>query len=199
MRFFIWIVLLLQVLSVFAQSDHYSFYKLDNYRGLSHNQVNAILKDQDGFLWFGTVSGLNRYDGYSYRVFRKNYNDSSSLLDNSVQSLYELPDAKMWVNTTGGTCIYNSHTEKFDADYYGYLQSLGLPSGPISNVIKGHNGRYWFLYDNLDLYLYSGKGKEVKSIRPNLNVDSLDRITSINRNERWEIMAGVSEWIFTGV
>ena len=60
MRFLIWIALLLQSLSVFAQSEHYNFYKLDNYRGLSHNQVNAILKDQDGFLWFGTMSGLNR-------------------------------------------------------------------------------------------------------------------------------------------
>ena len=60
MRFLIWIVLLLQSLSVFAQSEQYNFYKLDNYRGLSHNQVNAILKDQDGFLWFGTMSGLNR-------------------------------------------------------------------------------------------------------------------------------------------
>ena len=102
MRFLIWIVLLLQPLSVFAQGEYYNFYKLDNYTGLSHNQVNALLKDQDGFLWFGTMSGLNRYDGYSYRVFRKNYNDSSSLLDNNVQSLYELPDGKMWVNDSGG-------------------------------------------------------------------------------------------------
>src|SRR3982750_747756 len=99
MRFLIRIVLLLQTLPVFAQSEHYNFYKLDNYTGLSHNQVNAILKDQDGFLWFGTMSGLNRYDGYSYRVFRKNYNDSSSLLDNSIQALYELPGGKMWVLT----------------------------------------------------------------------------------------------------
>ena len=95
MRFLIWIVLLLQSLTVFAQSDDYNFYKLDNYTGLSHNQVNAILKDQDGFLWIGTMSGLNRFDGYSCRVFRKNYNDSSSVLDNSIQSLFELPDGKI--------------------------------------------------------------------------------------------------------
>ena len=91
MRFLIWIVLLLQSLSVFAQSEHYNFSKLDTYTGLSNNQVNAILKDQDGFLWFGTMSGLNRYDGYSYRVFRKNYNDSSSLLDNSIRPFMSFP------------------------------------------------------------------------------------------------------------
>jgi ligand-binding sensor domain-containing protein len=101
MRFLIGVVLLLQSLSVFAQNEHYNFSKLDTHTGLSNNQVNAILKDQDGFLWFGTMSGLNRYDGYSYRVFRKNYNDSSSLLDNSILSLYELPGGKMWVSTMG--------------------------------------------------------------------------------------------------
>ncbi|MEO5685044.1 MAG: two-component regulator propeller domain-containing protein, partial [Chitinophagaceae bacterium] len=62
MRFLVCVVLLLHALSVFAQNEHYNFYKLDNYTGLSHNQVNAIVKDQDGFLWFGTMSGLNRYD-----------------------------------------------------------------------------------------------------------------------------------------
>ena len=91
MRFLVCVVLLLQALAVFAQNEHYNFSKLDTYTGLSNNQVNAILKDQDGFLWFGTLSGLNRYDGHSCRVFRKSYNDSSSLLDNSIQALYELP------------------------------------------------------------------------------------------------------------
>ncbi|MFC0772174.1 hybrid sensor histidine kinase/response regulator transcription factor [Terrimonas alba] len=179
MRFPIWIVLILLSLSAFAQSTHYNFSKLDTYTGLSHNQVIAILKDSDGFVWFGTMSGLNRYDGYSYRIFRKNYNDSSSLLDNSVQSLYELPDGRMWVVTMGGVCIYNSHTENFDADYYSYLQSLGLPSGPITNIARGSNGRYWFLYDNADLYLYSATDKKAKSFRQNSGLNSSGKIVSI--------------------
>src|SRR5439155_22440987 len=137
------------------------------------------IKDPDGLLWFGTMTRLKRYDGYSYRIFRKNYNDSSSLLDNSILSLCELPGGKMWVSTMGGTCIYNSSTEKFDADNNGYLQSLGLPSGAVINIVKGNNGRYWFFYDNLELYSYSGTDKKVKSLRQNLSVNSLDRISSI--------------------
>jgi len=81
--------------------------------------------------------------------------------------------------TMGGACIYDSHTEKFDADYDGYLHSIGLPSGTNINVVKGNNGRYWFLYDNLDLYLYSAKDKKAKSFRQNLNFNSLERITSV--------------------
>lgn len=183
MRFIISIIVFLQSLSVFAQSEQYNFYKLDTYTGLSHNQVTAILKDQDGFLWFGTLSGLNRYDGYSCRVFRKNYNDSSSLPDNSVESLYELPDGKIWVLTGGGTCIYNSYTEKFDPDYNNYLQSLGLPSGAISKVVKGNSGRYWFLYNNLDIFLYSSTDKKAKPFRQNFSNQNLEKITSIKETK----------------
>jgi signal transduction histidine kinase/ligand-binding sensor domain-containing protein/DNA-binding response OmpR family regulator len=178
-RFLFWIVLLLQSLSVYAQSEYYNFSKLNNYTGLSHNQVNTILKDADGFLWFGTMSGLNRYDGYSCRIFRKNYNDSSSLLDNSVLSLYELPDGRMWVATNTGSCIYNSHTEQFDADYNVYLQSIGLPAAPVNKVIKGSKGRYWFLYNNDDLYLYSGTDKKGKSFRQNPGLISNANISSV--------------------
>ncbi|MES2649999.1 MAG: two-component regulator propeller domain-containing protein [Bacteroidota bacterium] len=183
MRFVFLTALLLGSFSLFAQSEHYNFYKLDNYNGLSHNQVNAILKDQDGFLWFGTMSGLNRYDGNSCRIFRKNYNDSSSLPDNSIRSLYELPDGKIWVSTLGGTSIYNSRTEKFDPGYNGYLQSLGLPAGTITTVVKGNNGRYWFLYENLDLYLYQGTGKKATASRQNPFFNSSESIASVQETK----------------
>src|SRR4051812_38675590 len=114
MRFFIWMGLLILSLSAFAQSEYFNFSKIDTYTGLSHNQVTSILKDSDGFVWFGTMSGLNRYDGYSCRIFRKNFNDSSSLLDNSVQSLYELPGNRMYVMTNAGPCIYDPGRERFD-------------------------------------------------------------------------------------
>ncbi|MEN0054113.1 MAG: two-component regulator propeller domain-containing protein, partial [Mucilaginibacter sp.] len=48
----------------YAQPDKYQFSQLDINNGLSHNQVNCIYKDRQSFMWFGTSSGLNRYDGY---------------------------------------------------------------------------------------------------------------------------------------
>ena len=179
MRLHILTVLLLLSFASFTQSAHYNFSKLNVYNGLSNNQVNTILKDHDGFLWFGTMSGLNRYDGYSCKVFRKKTNDSTSLKDNYVNSLYELPDGKMWVVAKDGTCIYDSQTEKFDIGYYNYLQVLGLPSGNIINIIKGDEGRYWFLYQNLDLYLYSSLDKRATAFTHNLNINSADKIASI--------------------
>ncbi|MCH5686249.1 hypothetical protein LWM68_19495 [Niabella sp. W65] len=79
---------------VFAQKQTYNFLKVNTGNGLSHNQVNAILKDTDGFVWFGTLSGLNRYDGYEVKTFRRKLDDSTSLKDNSILSLAQLPEKK---------------------------------------------------------------------------------------------------------
>lgn len=180
---FVGVVFLLLPGWVFAQGDRYNFSKLDMHSGLSHNQVNAVLKDSDGFLWFGTMSGLNRYDRYSCRVFRKNHNDSTSLKDNNVLSLYELPDRKMWVSTRGGACIYNPDTEKFDADYFNYLRLLGLPPGLITAIVKGNAGRYWFLYNDIGLYLYSAADKRVKPFRHQDALHPVEKITSVSETK----------------
>ncbi|MGF7232432.1 ligand-binding sensor domain-containing protein, partial [Arachidicoccus sp.] len=162
MRFLIWVVLLGPSLSVFGQSEYYNFSKLNTSNGLSNNQVNAILKDSDGFLWFGTSSGLDRYDGSSFKIFRKKTDDITSLCDNSITALFQLPDRNIWVMTRGEPCIYHCDIEKFDTNYNGYLNALHLPSGNISKIVPGNNNRYWFLYGNFNLYLYSAKDKRSK-------------------------------------
>src|SRR5688500_4426636 len=88
----------------------------------------------------------------------------------------------MWIMTMGGACIYDSHTETFDAGYLAYLQSLGLPAGAVTSIVKGHNARYWFLYDNNDLYLYSGTDKKAKSLRQVPAVSS-EKITSVKETK----------------
>ncbi|NML39170.1 response regulator [Chitinophaga sp. G-6-1-13] len=166
MRIFLFLAVLASPLQVFAQVAPSNFSKLDIYSGLSHNQVTAILKDTEGYLWFGTVSGLNRYDGHTCKVLRNRQNDSTSLADNYVLSLYELPDEKIWVATKGGPCIYDTYTECFRANYNDYLKSLGLPDGTIYNITKGYNGRYWFLYENGSLFLYANKQAKKITINP---------------------------------
>jgi signal transduction histidine kinase/ligand-binding sensor domain-containing protein/DNA-binding response OmpR family regulator len=183
MRLLIWLVLVILSLSAFTQSTHYNFSKLDTYTGLSNNQVNAILKDRDGFLWLGTMSGLNRYDGYSFRIFRNRPNDSSSLFDNHILALYELPNGKMWVVTRASSGVYDARTEKFDPDYGNYLASLHLPPGPIKTIIKGDEGRYCFLYDNLDLYLYSAPGKTTVPFKQHLKANASEKIASLHETK----------------
>ena len=57
--------------------------------GLSVNAINTIVQDNQGFLWFGTKDGLNRFDGYEFKVYRHNPQDPHSISDNWVYSLYQ--------------------------------------------------------------------------------------------------------------
>ena len=78
------------------------FEQIDSQAGLSHNTVLTLLQDRQGFLWIGTSDGLNRYDGYTFTVFRHDPTDPESLSDNTVQALAEDEAGMLWIGTTNG-------------------------------------------------------------------------------------------------
>ena len=65
-------------------------------------------------MWFGTLSGLNRYDGYNFKVFRHQLKDSSSINDNYINTLLEDHNGKIWVETREGFVVYNPEYESFN-------------------------------------------------------------------------------------
>ena len=75
-----------------------SFQHLSVEQGLSFNEVTAILQDSRSFIWFGTANGLNKYDGYSFTVYKTNLLDSTSLSDNYINTLYEDAHGDLWIN-----------------------------------------------------------------------------------------------------
>lgn len=90
----------LLALPLFAQDAvHYYFRTLDIRNGLTQNTVNAVLQDRKGFMWFGTKDGLNRFDGLSFRVFKK---EDSGLGNNFITALYEDKNGNIWVGTDAG-------------------------------------------------------------------------------------------------
>lgn len=90
----------------------YYFRTLDIKDGLSQNTVNAILQDRRGFMWFGTKDGLNRYDGLSFRIFKK---EETTLGNNFITALYEDARGNIWIGTDAGVYIYDPVAETFTA------------------------------------------------------------------------------------
>ena len=82
------LALLLASWIVSAQS--YLFKHLEVSDGLSNNSVNTIYKDRDGFMWFGTTTGLNRYDGYTFKIYQHAENEPGSLPDNYITDIVSL-------------------------------------------------------------------------------------------------------------
>lgn len=102
--------------NLWAQND-IAFQKLTVENGLSNNWVKAIMKDQLGFMWFGTYKGLNRYDGNQFKVFTSD--SLSGLSDNFIQCLSEDASGKIWIGTfSGGLNVFDPETERFSAFVY---------------------------------------------------------------------------------
>ena len=143
--------------SIKAQSNQFQFSHLDINNGLSHNDVTCIFKDNTGFMWFGTLSGLNRYDGYNFRIFKHSAADTTSLDDDYIVSISEGPGNKLWIETRNGFNIYDPETEKFSHNIAGYLHSIAIPDRFISAIKKDRTGNFWFLHSSRGIFRYDPK------------------------------------------
>lgn len=146
-----------------AQTHQYRFTRIDVNKGLSHNQIKTVLKDSRGFLWVGTISGLNRYDGYTIKVYRNDPGDSSSVISNDVNKLFEGPDGKIWIHTWSGANVYDPLTETFHRNVKRILAQYGIPEGLINDIKKDSKGNYWFIHATQGLFRYTkSTGQTVK-------------------------------------
>lgn len=162
------LILVLCNLQVFAQQDPFRFSRLNINHGLSHNYVSSFLKDSRGFVWVGTSSGLNRFDGYTVRVFRNDLRDTTTIRNNFINSMFEDPDGRIWVYSTTGTSdisIFDPKTERFSHRSQPFLREYGIPEGGITDIFRDSGGRYWFAHQTLGLYRYSPRLKTSVPVR----------------------------------
>lgn len=99
--------------TLFADESNYLFrhYQVEN--GLSDNMVTGCVQDKNGYIWIGTRDGLNRFDGYTFKVFRNDSDDASSLGNNWITHLNCDHDGNLWVGTLSGLYQYNEAKESF--------------------------------------------------------------------------------------
>jgi signal transduction histidine kinase/ligand-binding sensor domain-containing protein len=93
-------LIILLVLSLLGRGDVFERITIED--GLSQNMVNDILLDRNGFLWFATKDGLNRFDGYEFVVYRNYPGQLESLTSNHITSLVQTSDGAIWMTTFGG-------------------------------------------------------------------------------------------------
>jgi ligand-binding sensor domain-containing protein len=105
--FFLLMLIFTISLSGNGQQKNSKFQYFTTEDGLSSNVVYSIMQDSKGYLWIGTNEGLNRYDGYGFKIFRHLPGDTTSLTANAVFSVCEDSQGNIWAVTTGGICRFN--------------------------------------------------------------------------------------------
>ena len=167
LKCFLFLICLLAAGGLLGQTQEYLFSHLTVTAGISNNHITGIYKDGRGFMWFGTVSGLNRYDGYQFRQYKHDPRDRWSIADNYIEQMFEGPGGKMWVESrTGRFAIYNYDLDRFDLDFGRYLRGLGMPAFQLVTVatspaVKG----YWFIFKDSGVYHYLADGRIVAFVQ----------------------------------
>jgi ligand-binding sensor domain-containing protein len=156
----------------FGQVDEYNFTRIDVNQGLSHNMVQCIYRDSKGFLWFGTNSGLNRYDGYSFKVFKHIPSDTNSIPDNRIRDIFEDPFGLLWISLWDSYIIYDPENDRFSSDNPIFHKNLEIPSALISRIRQDNAGNIWFICDQDGIYLYLASADSIIHLTHTIN-DSL--------------------------
>jgi signal transduction histidine kinase/ligand-binding sensor domain-containing protein/DNA-binding response OmpR family regulator len=114
----IWILLV--GFNSWAQEYRFTSSLINMYDGLPDNNVNCIIQDHQGLMWFGTRNGLCSYDGFHLEIFKNE--DGLGVSHSYIRSLYETENRFLWIGTYGGGLnLYDLHTEQFK--HFPYLNS----------------------------------------------------------------------------
>ncbi len=126
--------------------------------GLSQGMVNAIIQDAYGFMWLATKDGLNRYDGYSFTVFRHDPEDSTTVRNNYIYSLLEDKQGRLWVGTSEGLDLFDRTTETFRHVRAGeeHIQDI------VQSIAQDGQGDLWVGHTNgvVKLTFSAGPGND---------------------------------------
>lgn len=141
------ILLLLQGIIVFGQD-----YRIENItseyirieKGLSQNTVNTILQDEEGYLWVGTWSGLNRFDGYTFKTFSPNHLDPTrGLVQANIIGLAEDRTGNIWAASPRGLTRINKldfTITQFTTETH---RQAGLVCDSINTLFSDRQGHLW--------------------------------------------------------
>lgn len=136
-------MLIFQALSLSAQSDRLRH--ISSREGLSQGMIKDAIQDSEGYLWFCTKDGLNRYDGYSMRVFTNESQDSFSVIANEINCIFEDSRGWIWLGTPDqGLNIFDRKSERFFRVNSLAANGKSPDMEPIRCISEDHRGDIWF-------------------------------------------------------
>ncbi len=136
---FVFFCVIYKSMLIFASQYYFRHYQNEN--GLSNNTVFSCMQDSQGFMWFGTKDGLNKFDGIRFKTFRlQEYLSTNNISDNVIIGLWEDHDQCIWIGTFNGIYYYDIKSNEFHI-----LKDKDTPiNGLIFDIKVDANNIVWF-------------------------------------------------------
>lgn len=177
---------LLQLVGTIAIGQNIKFEHYNDNNGLSHNAVRHIVQDETGFLWVGTFSGLNRFDGYQFKSYLSN-SDANSVEDDDITALeLDQPNNHLWIGTRNGLTLLELDTEIFTTFLPDKDNPKSLPDNEIRSIHIDDFERVWVGTKTKGLYLFDTEQKMFSKIE----IDGFDYIKELFQDSKGHIWVG---------
>jgi signal transduction histidine kinase/ligand-binding sensor domain-containing protein/AraC-like DNA-binding protein len=176
----IYCFLLLNLLSsLLAAQPNFSLQRLGIEQGLSNNYVVSITQDKQGFMWFATESGLNRFDGKEFRVYKKNFTQRNGISGIEFKKVYaDSKDHIIWIATQRtGLNVFDCETDDFSLFVHNSNDEKSICSDAITDICSDVVGNIWLGTYSNGIDYYDKKKKEFihfnRSTLPELKSDNV--------------------------
>lgn len=157
--------------TIHAQFSNLKFENFDTNKGLSSSTCVEIFQDKEGFLWFGTIDGLNKYNGYEFEIFRPIVNDKYSISNNRINAITEDHLGYLWIGTSNGLNVFDKKAQKFYKIILDKNINVKSNLREEINCLKFDNAKkiLWVGSKNgllkIDLSTFSNEFQNLKSLR----------------------------------
>jgi signal transduction histidine kinase/ligand-binding sensor domain-containing protein len=127
-----------------SPGQHLRFERISLEQGLSQSTVFTMLQDSQGFMWFGTEDGLNKYDGYTFTVYKHDPENDNSLSDDWIAAMLEDRSGIFWIGTReGGLVRYDRKTDQFTHYRNDAEDPSSLSDDRITAILQDQDGVLW--------------------------------------------------------
>lgn len=181
---------LLTVMQSFAQENsNFHFKKFQVGDGLSENAVYTILQDAEGFMWFGTKDGLNRFDGSNFRYYQNKIDEKESIGNNFIRSLAQKDKEHLYIGTDAGLYLMNIRNESFQKITIKTTENLQITAA-INSLLLDSKGVLWIGTMSQGIFKYDLKDNTLQKVKI-MDVD-------LGMNATWSIIEDKSGIVWAG-
>lgn len=141
---------------------------------ISENASRAMIKDDLGYIWIGTIDGLNRYDGYQFRIYQNDPLDSNSISGNYITKIMQDSSGDIWVGTHGGLNRYSRTCDCFTRYYPDSDDPYAVSGLGITDLLEDAEGRVW-----VSTYWGLSRWDPVRKHFVNIPIDTIGKDTAL--------------------